>query len=83
MVGRARGARGGILSKLTEKEKPTLISIEKKAELLCKCWTKKRPPTLKLHMKQVFSDGWTRWVCSTCGKVKFNWRKEAKVHSEA
>jgi len=71
------------LSKLTEKEGPILISTERKVERLCKCWTKKVPPTLKLHMKQVFSDGWTRYVCARCGKVKFTWRKEAKVHSEA
>jgi len=53
---------------MPEKEEPTLISTEK-AKHLCKCWSKK--PTLKLHTKEVFSDGWTRWVCSNCGKVKF------------
>ena len=53
---------------MTEKEAPTLISKEK-VEYLCKCWSKKS--TIKLHTKEVFSDGWTRWVCSKCGKVKF------------
>lgn len=54
---------------MTDKEEPTLISKEKKVEHLCKCWSKK--PAIKLHTKEVFSDGWTRWVCSNCGKVKF------------
>jgi len=51
-----------------EKEEPTLIS-KKKVKHLCKCWSKK--PILKRHTKEVFSDGWTRWVCSNCGKIKF------------
>ena len=54
---------------MTEKEEPTLISTEKKVKHLCKCWSKK--PIIKVHTKEVFSDGWTRWVCSNCGKVKF------------
>ena len=54
---------------MTEKEKPTLLSTEKKSQRLCKCWSKE--PALKRHRKEVFSDGWTRWVCSNCGKVKF------------
>jgi len=53
---------------MTEKEEPTLISKEK-VEYLCKCWSKKS--TIKLHTKEVFSDGWTKWICSKCGKVKF------------
>ena len=53
---------------MTEKEELTLISKEK-IEYLCKCWSKK--PTIKLHTKEVFSDGWTKWICSKCGKVKF------------
>lgn len=53
---------------MTEKEELTLISKEK-IEYLCKCWSKK--PTIKLHTKEVFSDGWTRWICSKCGKVNF------------
>ncbi len=54
---------------MTEKEKPTLISTERKVKRLCKCWSKEL--ILKLHTKEVFSDGWTRWVCSQCGKVNF------------
>ena len=53
---------------MTEKEEPTLISTEK-VNHLCKCNSKK--PTLKLHTKEVFSDGWTKWTCSNCGKIKF------------
>ncbi len=60
---------------MTKKEEPTLISTEKKVEHLCKCWSKKL--VIKLHTKEVFSDGWTRWVCSNCGKVKFTWGEEA------
>jgi len=57
--------------KMTEKEEPTLISTEK-IKILCKCWTKKpTPPTFKTHTKEVFSDGWTKWICSECGQVKF------------
>lgn len=58
----------------TEKEEPTLISTEK-AKRPCKC-TKldHRDPNIRntLHRKEVFSDGWTRWVCSKCGQVKFS-----------
>jgi len=61
---------------MTEKEDPTLISMGK-VKILCKCWSKK--PTLKRHTKEVFSDGWTRWVCSNCGKVKFTWGEEAEA----
>lgn len=53
---------------MTGKKEPILISTEK-VKHLCKCWSGK--PTLKLHTKKVFSDGWTRWVCSNCGKVGF------------
>ena len=60
---------------MTEKEEPTLISTEKKVEHFCKCWSKKL--VIKLHTKEVFSDGWTRWVCSNCGKVKFIRGEEA------
>jgi hypothetical protein len=60
---------------MTEKDGPTLISTEKKVKRLCKCWSKK--PIIKLHTKEVFSDGWTRWVCSNCGKVKFTRGEEA------
>jgi len=61
---------------ITEKEKPILLSIEK-VEILCKCWSKE--PTLKLQTKEVFSDGWTRFVCSNCGKVKFTRGEEAEA----
>ena len=40
---------------MTEKEEPTLISTEKKVKRICKCWSKK--PIIKLHTKEVFSDG--------------------------
>jgi len=53
---------------MTEKEEPILLSTEK-IKHLCKCWSGK--PTLKLHTTEVSSDGWTRWTCSNCGKVKF------------
>ena len=57
-----------------ENAEPTLISKEK-VKHPCKCWYGK--PTLKLHTKEVFSDGWTKWTCSECGKIKF--RIETKV----
>ena len=40
----------------------------------CKCTVagKKVPPGFILHSEEVFSDGWTRWVCSGCGGVKFS-----------
>jgi len=60
---------------MTEKEEPTRISKEK-VKRLCKCWTKKMDPILKIHTKEVFSDGWTRWVCSNCGQVKFTMGEE-------
>ena len=53
---------------MTEKKEAALLSTEK-VKRLCKCWSKKS--TIKLHTKEVFSDGWTRWVCSQCGKVNF------------
>ena len=62
-------------------EKPVLISKEK-AKRPCRCWGKKLPPTkrkaapLVNHTKLVFSDGWTRWVCSNCGKVGFTFGME-------
>jgi len=52
----------------TEKVEPTLISKEI-VKHLCKCWHGKQ--TLKLHTKEVFSDGWTKWTCSECGQIKF------------
>jgi len=58
-----------LYEEMTEKEKTTLISTERKVKRLCKCWSKEL--ILKLYTKEVFSDGWTRCVCSNCGKVKF------------
>ena len=54
---------------MAEKEEPTLIS-KKKARHLCKR-SKHDPHKATPHTKEVFSDGWTRWVCSKCGQVKF------------
>ena len=60
-----------VVNKTIGEGEPTLLSTGK-AKILCKCWSgKPKPPTAKLHSKEVFSDGWTRWVCSNCGKVKF------------
>ncbi len=55
---------------MTEKEAPTLISMEK-VKRLCKSGAHKPPGAILLHRKEVFSDGWTRWVCYKCGQVKF------------
>jgi len=60
---------------MTEKEEPMLISTEK-VKHLCKCWSE--DPILKRHTKEVFSDGWTRYVCSNCGKVNFKRGEEAE-----
>ncbi len=59
---------------MTEKKvKPTLISTGK-VKHPCKCTviSKKDPPKTTSHTREVFSDGWTRWVCSKCGQVKFS-----------
>ena len=65
---------------MIEKEEPTLIS-KKMARYLCKCRkiSKKDTPKTTTHTKEVFSDGWTRWVCSRCGQVKFSRGEEAEV----
>ena len=63
---------------MTEKEEATVISKEK-VERLCKCWSKPKPPTLKRHTKEVFSDGWTKFICSTCGQVSFT--RETRVRA--
>ena len=34
------------------------------------------------HTKEDSGDGWTRYVCSSCGKVKFAWRSGAAKDSE-
>ena len=61
--------KSNIQEEMAEKEEPTLISTEK-VKHLCKCWSE--DPILKRHTKEVFSDGWTRYVCSNCGKVNFS-----------
>ncbi|MBA7552611.1 hypothetical protein ES705_45180 [subsurface metagenome] len=56
---------------ISVKEGPVLVSAGK-VKRVCKCWVKKpKVPTFKLHTKEVFSDGWTKFVCSDCGQVKF------------
>jgi predicted SprT family Zn-dependent metalloprotease len=37
----------------------------------CKC--NKNDPE---HTKEDSGEGWTRYVCSSCGKVKFAWRAD-------
>lgn len=57
---------------LPEKEEPVRISKE---EVKRSCKSKSHDPPGKIvrHTKEVFSDGWTRWVClaTNCGQVKF------------
>jgi len=48
---------------MTEKEEPTLLSTEK-VKRLCESGAHKPSGVIVLHKKEVFSDGWTRWVCS-------------------
>ena len=55
---------------MTEKEELTLISTER-VKRLCKSGAHRSPGSILPHKKEVFSDGWTRWVCSKCGQVKF------------
>lgn len=57
-------------SKVTDNEEPTLIS-KKKILHPCRCWAKKTTPILKPHTKTVSSNGWSRLICSNCGKVNF------------
>jgi len=28
-------------------------------------------PVVKTHAKRLLEDGWTRYICQTCGQVKF------------
>jgi len=56
---------------MTGKGEPTLISTERIVKRLCKSNTHRPPGAITIHRKEVFSDGWTRWVCSECGQVKF------------
>ncbi len=62
---------------MTEKEEPTLISTEK-VKHLCESGAHKPSGVIVLHKKEVFSDGWTRWVCSQCGQVRFTMGKAAE-----
>ena len=55
---------------LTEKEEPIRISKEK-VRRLCKSSAHTSPGANLIHTKEVFSDGWTKYVCHTCGQVKF------------
>jgi len=56
---------------MTEKGEPRLISTERRVKRLCKSGAHKPPGAILLHRKEVFSDGWTKWVCYKCGQVKF------------
>ena len=65
----------------TGKEKIILISREK-VKRLCKSKShkalrstrRKFPGTMVFHRKEVYSDGWTKWIClnANCGQVKFS-----------
>ena len=63
---------------MTEKEKPTLLSTERIVKRLCKSGAHRPPGSITIHKKEVFSDGWTRWVCSKCGQVKFTRGEESE-----
>lgn len=61
---------------MIEKEEVTLISKER-VKRLCKSNAHRAPgasghKSKIMHTKEVLSDGWTRWVCSNCGQVKFS-----------
>jgi len=45
---------------------------KQKVRYPCKC--NKTDPE---HTKEDSGDGWTRYVCSSCGKVKFLWTSSA------
>ena len=62
---------------MTEKEVPLRISNEK-VRRLCKSSAHTSPGSIINHTKEVFSDGWTRYVCCTCGQVKFTMGEEAE-----
>lgn len=63
---------------MTEKEAPTLLSTET-VRHLCKCWSKAKTQRLKPHLKEVYSDNWTRFTCSNCGQTKFQFREKGVV----
>ena len=55
---------------LTKKE-PIRISKDK-VQKLCQSNYHGTSGSTLMHTREVFSDGWTRWVCLTCGQVKFS-----------
>jgi predicted SprT family Zn-dependent metalloprotease len=44
------------------------MMVKQKVRYPCKC--NRADPE---HTKEDQEDGWTRYVCSSCGKVKFAW----------
>ncbi len=58
-------------------EKGAHMMAKKKVRYPCKC-SKVDPQ----HTIEAQEDGWTRYVCSSCGKVKFAWREGAVKGSE-
>jgi len=60
---------------VTEEEVHLRISKEK-VRRMCKSSSHASPGSLFVHTKEVFSDGWTRYVCNTCGQVKFTMGEE-------
>jgi len=45
--------------------------VKQKVRYPCKC--NKTDPR---HTEEDSGEGWTRYVCSSCGKVKFAWRSQ-------
>ena len=60
-----------IREELPEKEEPIRISKDKVTRL---CWSNFHGSSgsKAMHTREIFSDGWTRWVCGSCGQVKFS-----------
>ena len=58
-----------LYEEITEKEKPTLISTERKVKRLCKSGAHKPSGAITLHRKEVFSDGcaraWQYFLCTS------------------
>lgn len=55
-----------------EKEEPVRISKEE-VKRMCKSKAHHSPGKIVRHIKEVYSDGWTKWIClaTNCGQVKF------------
>jgi len=53
------------------------MMAKKKVRYPCKC-----SRTDPEHTMEDQEDGWTRYVCSSCGKVKFVWRGGAAKDPE-